>query len=279
MNINVSLYDFFCMVFIGFLLIILMLPNVPTDFNLFYCACCYAVGMVFHKTIEFFTPYLRNCLYLLNEGYLKADWGMDKDQNKYKTKAGTIKKNIKHDYYEEYYYLQNNKSLGIVPKLEAQSAFLRNLWFVSICYIISNYLPQYCVSINMPIIMCLILFGVYLVMIVLTYLLFNKLRSYHLLITLIGIFIISVIIFFISSVFFYIQNSSQTIVMFRDVCECCKDNHNYSLNEFLIFKKRHYLAIILFLLIPWLWYSTETKISYLVWEKSFFLKQSKKENK
>lgn len=264
------------MVFIGFLLIILITPYVPTDINLLYYAGCYVVGLVFHKIVELITPCLRNCPYILYKGYKEADLGKNQNKDKYRTSNGAIKKDIKHDYYDKYYYLQKNNSLGSVPTLEAQSAFLKNLWFVSILYSISIYFPKHIITINMPVIICLILSMVYLTLLVLTYLFFDRLRAHHLCIILIDIIILCVIIYNIPSILFSIQNSTQIIAIFKESSESCKDHPNFSLLEIVIYIKRYYLAKLLFIIIPLLWYSTEKKISYLVWETSSFYKEKEK---
>lgn len=90
---------------------------------------CYVVGLVFHKTVENSVGCsVRNSPFLMK----KARQSLAED---FVIKQGNDDAHITENYYTAYYWLQSNGKLGNIPLLEAQSAFLLNLWCVIGIYI------------------------------------------------------------------------------------------------------------------------------------------------
>lgn len=134
MNITTfGLYDFLNHIAVGFMLAYLIVPDFPMDDNwALWVIQCYAGGLIFHKTVEQITnKFIRNKGCMLVEAY------NDVEYSKKESVPSTV--DIMDKYYRAYYCLMKKNYMGNIPILEAQVAFLRNLWCMLILYFISFF--------------------------------------------------------------------------------------------------------------------------------------------
>lgn len=95
---------------------------------------CYVVGLVFHRTVEISVGCsVRNSPFLIKKARqsLAEDFVIKQENDD----AHITENYYIENYYTAYYWLQSNGKLGNIPLLEAQSAFLLNLWCVIGIYI------------------------------------------------------------------------------------------------------------------------------------------------
>lgn len=144
MNIGtkLTLYDFLCMMVTGFLILFPFchfLAENEWGATMFFSILCYLVGLVYHKFAEFVMKPSRLIPCMVEKGRKNAT-------NSFCRKTGKERPDEKRDYYEAYYYLMRKNSLNVIPVLEAQATFIRNLYPILIIYIFC--LAANCSSLN-----------------------------------------------------------------------------------------------------------------------------------
>ncbi len=127
---KLSLYDFLSILTTGFLLILLSLGRIPEGEELFLIAIAsYLVGLVFHWIIESTLGKLtRNSQCIVRKAYKLVQNSLEE------TPMSDYGKN---QYLEAYYQIAKNNCLMNIPILEAQAAFVRNIWVIIPLYIIA----------------------------------------------------------------------------------------------------------------------------------------------
>jgi len=163
---KLSIYDLLTM-FISGSIILVVLFNPPvlakccheTSYfsfliPLLFSTIAYFVGMIWHKFLEYilgreciknflermkdiFRSFNRNSETLLMRAELDFHKNNNLEENFFQ-KGGCIKRR----YYFAYYYLQEKQSLGNIPILEAQEAFLRDIILPFVAFIISSFFPN-----------------------------------------------------------------------------------------------------------------------------------------
>lgn len=132
---KLGLYDILAMLIPGFLLLQIAEKTLKPEVvqinddmlrNILYVIACYAVGLVWHKLMELLFYPLRNHPLLL--GWAK-NWAETESACKVTTPY-VSEQGIVSQYYTAYYRLGVEKSLGAVPLVEKQTAFLQNTMFL-----------------------------------------------------------------------------------------------------------------------------------------------------
>lgn len=130
-NTEISLFDFLNYEIIGTLLLLLcnIMPNTLSPSWLFF-VFAFIAGLIFSKLAEnaFWTRWTRNPKCLLIEAKL------DTRQSR--------RKRVLKNYYKDYYRLSRNATYKTVLILEAQYSFLYNLWLLLILYLIMIYYSE-----------------------------------------------------------------------------------------------------------------------------------------
>lgn len=142
MTSKLTLYDFFCILISGYLIVLPFIFNEICDINnsLPFFILAYLVGLVYHKIIEILYLPLRNCQYMIAKGKYKAI-------SSFKKHCNIVISNPKVDYYEAYYYLMRKNCLYVIPILEAQVALIKTVFPILFLYTI--YLLANCSIVNM----------------------------------------------------------------------------------------------------------------------------------
>lgn len=142
MTSKLTLYDFFCILISGYLILYPFMDNKLCDYSksLPFFILAYLVGLVYHKIIEFLYSPLRNCQYMISKGKYRA-------VRSFVNHCKTSISNQDVDYYEAYYYLMRKDCLYVIPVLEAQVALIKTVFPILILYTI--YLSANCSIINM----------------------------------------------------------------------------------------------------------------------------------
>ena len=142
MTSKLTLYDFFCILISGYLILFPFMDNELCDFckSLPFFILAYLVGIVYHKIIEYLFSPLRNCQGMIEKG---KDMAIKSFVNHCKEPMS----NQDIDYYEAYYYLMRKNCLYIIPVLEAQVALIKSIYPIIVFYLI--YLSANCSVINM----------------------------------------------------------------------------------------------------------------------------------
>lgn len=132
---SLTMYDALTMLVSGFLWCSLLLAGEQeySYQSVMFWLICYTVGLVYHRFLDFVSE---NCKCLRNnpEWIKKAH---DKVQEENSGNLGTD--SSKQAYYAAYYHLVKNHSLGNIPVLEAQVAFIRDIVPVLIVYVIGAF--------------------------------------------------------------------------------------------------------------------------------------------
>lgn len=131
---SLSLYDFLNCEVIGIL--ILLLCGIFPETSLFYFISAYIVGLVFSKLSEnaFWTVWTRNPKKII-----------DKANQEF---AKTQKDVTFNGYYKNYYNISRERCFNNIQILEAQYAFVYNLFLVNIIYLLTScFSPDYFKSI------------------------------------------------------------------------------------------------------------------------------------
>ena len=234
-SITIGLYDFLNMVVMGFL-ILLPVVNFPTDaVFLVWFIPCFIVGLIYHKLMEnILGVCLRNKDGMISQAY--------KSVNNQENKEYSSKEN----YYKAYYFLMEKRQLGYIPILEAQAAFLRNLLPIPLYYIFMDFVSDVKQEREMPFIILgiLIVFGCFF---------FFK-KPIKMSINLRTIYLSLFFLFLLLTITFALMYLLSKV----DIC------HNVLMIA---------LLVIVFFIIPFLWYKTQMKIHELVWEGKKYLEQ------
>lgn len=141
MSTSLSLYDFINNVLIGFLLIIVCFPigYAFSDFPSFVLiAMSYIIGLIYSKLNELsIGKLLRNCPALMRVALLEVEKEFLKRDFMTERKMYFNYSNCEGNYYKVYYKGWKGYCVKNVEILEAQLAFIRNLWPITIIYFIS----------------------------------------------------------------------------------------------------------------------------------------------
>jgi hypothetical protein len=126
---KISLFDILSILSSGFLILILIFPSCLVSSNncnpIFAIILSYMIGLLYNTIMELiFNPLTRNKECLLKKSYAKV-----------RKKKDVILKYSEHQYYIAYYYLLGKNCLNSVPTLEAQFAFIRNIWVIILLYL------------------------------------------------------------------------------------------------------------------------------------------------
>ena len=142
MTSKITLYDFFCILISGYLIIFPFIFNEVCDISksLPFFILAYLVGLVYHTIIERLYLPLRNCRCMIEKGKDRAISSFEKH-----CKRTISIPNV--DYYEAYYYLMMKNCLYVIPVLEAQVALIKTIFPIIVLYAI--YLSANCSIINM----------------------------------------------------------------------------------------------------------------------------------
>lgn len=131
---KITLYDFLCMLVCGYLILCILTGNdelLHSD-NLLLYVLSYVVGMVYHKGLY----------WLFSKFHVQGNWKcmVMRSRDKVEKNVGSelLQSKDMKGYYEDYYYLMQNKCLGNIPVLEAQAAFCKDLFFLLLIIIIWN---------------------------------------------------------------------------------------------------------------------------------------------
>ena len=134
MDIKLSLYDFLSIFIPGLLLTALFVPIYDVGIGYFsgilLFAISYIFGLFYHKAIEHLCKPISNTKCLINKA-------KEKFINDHKNRNGKDIEKDNIDYYAAYYKLIKHNALGSIPTLEAQFAFLRNMFLVVVAYAIA----------------------------------------------------------------------------------------------------------------------------------------------
>lgn len=253
------------------MLAFLIVPNFPIGNNLVLWAIpCYACGLIFHKIVEEITnPILRNRICMINRAYNMVEY--EKKQVS----------DIKHGYYRAYYYLMKDGCMGYVPVLEAQVAFLRNLWCVLILYFFSfflgigearNIIKTESGNIYLQCMVLLLFF--FIIIIYLVYFFdWNNGENKHFRKYSLCLLIITSIAFLLAISIYLINICHFKLELHPLTCLC--DYNYYSKEEINIHNVQlcEVGCLLLIGLIPFLLYNTQMKIHELVWEGFFYIKE------
>ena len=140
MTSKLTLYDFFCILISGYLILFPFMVNelceLCKSLPLFILA--YLVGIVYHRIMEILFLPLRNCHCMIKKGKERAQKIYNEHSNKTTSYPDV-------DYYEAYYYLMMKNCLYVIPVLEAQVALIKTIYPLLIMYTI-------CLSANCPIV-------------------------------------------------------------------------------------------------------------------------------
>lgn len=126
MHSKLTLYDFLCIFIFGWLILFPFIgcigdePKMQVAIFIF----SYIAGLVCHKSIEWRSKKFKALEEWLSDLNSKA---RDEAFTEFKRKTKETITDRKVTYVEAYYYLIKNNSLNVIPVLEAQVAFLRNL--------------------------------------------------------------------------------------------------------------------------------------------------------
>lgn len=129
MHSKLTLYDFLCIFIFGWLILFPFIgcigdePKMQVAIFIF----SYIVGLLSHKCIECGSKKIKTLEKWLSDLESKA---RDEAFTKFKKKTKETITDRKFTYVEAYYYLIKNNSLNVIPVLEAQVAFLRNLLLI-----------------------------------------------------------------------------------------------------------------------------------------------------
>ena len=142
MSSKLTLYDFFCILISGYLIILPFIINEICDVNISlpFFILAYLVGIVYHNIMELIWKPLRNCKCLIEKG-------RDIAKDSFNNHCDTVILNPNVDYYEAYYYLMRKNCLYVIPVLEAQVALIKSVFPILVLYTI--YLSANCAIINM----------------------------------------------------------------------------------------------------------------------------------
>ena len=127
---NISLYDLLGM-FVAGLLILYPFNNSQSSNPaecVIYFVLCYLIGIVYHKIVEYITSPLRNVTCMVEKGRKES-------ANNFQIKTGTPVSEKTVDYYEAYYLLIKWNCLNVIPILEAQIVFIRNIYPLILLYV------------------------------------------------------------------------------------------------------------------------------------------------
>ncbi len=127
---KISLYDFLTILTAGFLLLFLCLGKIPKGEEwLFASVASYLIGLLFHLVVEFtLGKFIRNHSYILRKAHKEVEQSLNQvpmPDAEYNT------------YLEAYYLVVKNNCLMNIPILEAQVAFVRNIWVILLFYIVT----------------------------------------------------------------------------------------------------------------------------------------------
>lgn len=130
---KLSLYDTLAILTTGFMILLLLIPyieNISFINGILFFIASYIIGLIYNKLIEDITnPCLRNNKGSIKKAYEKIKMGVkNKDILKYSDSE---------HYYGAYYLLAEKNLLMNIPVLEAQTAFLRNIFFLLIIYLVA----------------------------------------------------------------------------------------------------------------------------------------------
>lgn len=133
---GLTMYDALTMLVSGYMWNFLFLPeNMRNEKDVMFWVVCYIVGLVYHRILDWFASAGLDCL-RNNESMLKKSHRKVRKEYPQRMK----KKPIKDDYYEAYYNIMKNNSLGNIATLEAQVAFIRDIvpilgvYFIGLCF-------------------------------------------------------------------------------------------------------------------------------------------------
>ena len=137
MTSKLTLYDFFCILISGYLIILPFIINDICDvsISLPFFILAYLVGIVYHRIMEILLLPLRNCHCMIKKGKERA-------QKNYKEYSEKTTQFPDVDYYEAYYYLMRKNCLNVIPVLDAQVALIKTIYPLLIIYTI--YLSANC---------------------------------------------------------------------------------------------------------------------------------------
>lgn len=130
---KLTMYDFLSMMVSGFIILFpfsCLERGDSYDIILFFILC-YLVGIAYHKLLECISKPIRNIKSFIGNGKKKALITF-KERNRKNSEQ--VSEDV--DYYEAYYYLIHNKCMNVIPVLEAQVTFIRNILPLIIIYLI-----------------------------------------------------------------------------------------------------------------------------------------------
>lgn len=140
MHSKLTLYDFLCIFIFGWLILFPFIgcigdePKMQVAIFIFP----YIVGLIFHRCIEGIFMICKIKKYLSRLEKKAKNSALKRFLTE--TKTATIDRKVM--YIEAYYYLIKNNYLNVIPVLEAQVGFLRNLLFLPFYYIVIIYINK-----------------------------------------------------------------------------------------------------------------------------------------
>lgn len=145
---KLSLYDVLTMLVSGFLILVLFIP-IPTEdqsqwFLPLILVLSYLVGIVYHRLLEFIRQIMgklleneTSCRIIKTLFVSNAIEAIKRAKEKvYKTKCDTDDKKTKDKYYLSYDIAVSKPGYSNISLLESQEAFLRNMTWIVVAYII-----------------------------------------------------------------------------------------------------------------------------------------------
>ena len=265
-------YEFFCFLVIGFLILMPFIDITQDSLLYLWFIPCYITGLVYHKLME---NTLGTCL--RNKKHCIA---YALKQVGYKNMINTS--TLLHSYYKAYYFLSSRNQLGNIPSLEAQLAFMRNLFPILLFYLFLSIIPNeivFCKPTFLPnifFISCLI--AIFLIISVILLIYFwdwgVKRKDCYKIFLCIAMLCV---VFFVSCICFHKFSDVTTVVkeITDPSCCCCKKMIVYEVMKGVReFKICVCLTLLLVTIImPFLYIKTQIKIHYLVWEGYFYLSE------
>ena len=124
---RITMYDALTMLASGFLWCIMVFPPIccchcHLGFEILFGIVCYIVGLLYHRLIDGLAFAGLDCL---RDNEMMIRQSHRKVREKFPRKLK--RESTLEAYYEAYYRLAEHKSLGSIPVLEAQAAFIRDI--------------------------------------------------------------------------------------------------------------------------------------------------------
>ena len=126
---SIKFYDFLCMLLCGYLIVCLIFGRtIPfNESNLLIWLLCYVVGLIYHRILEHILVFM-NYIECMSKRAYRAIF----EEN------NAIDECTQENYIQAYYELMRANCLNTIPVLEAQAAFLRNMFLPLVWFAVAS---------------------------------------------------------------------------------------------------------------------------------------------